>query len=209
MKKNQICVAIAFCYTAFACAQQTYNFEGSTGLIVPRNVEQVELSYRQGEKRSENDCRKNIHFEKKQPTVSFPTKESGTTNYINEIPDSTYYGIKDAKISGQFLLVDLVTVGFHPEKVAMTYKKIREESFEGQPGVTAIATVILVGLPLLFSPKDTVQSAIGCTDVTDIQKYAKIDSSDKLTGKIVPREDKGTFQIKITGFGKETVFNVD
>ena len=116
-------------------------------------------------------------------------------------PSRIASSIKSVTYVNPHLLIELESKARFPEKVGEIVNVIEKKSYEAQPGTTAAATALTLGLGLIFAPSQTLQSAFGCTDEKLLKKEVSIEDS-KETGHYEERNVSSLLEITLTGFGE-------
>ncbi len=134
-------------------------------------------------------------------TTTETIKNGEMHKFYDPVPTRIATSIKTASYEKPFLILELESKALHEEKEGEALITLEKISYEAKPGTTAAATVLTLGIGLIFAPGRTMQSALGCTDETIIKKEVSIQDS-KVTGNYEQRNVSSLHEITITGIGE-------
>jgi hypothetical protein len=124
-----------------------------------------------------------------------------TNNFVRHLE-----GIRHASVLHDKLQIVFYGRGQVAEFTAPIYRTVNKTIYEARPGSTLFATVLLLGLPLLFTPTDTAKRAFGCTDERVVKKYVNV-SQKRETGNVSWLDTHKKQTLIIDGVGQS--FSID
>lgn len=128
---------------------------------------------------------------------------SKTTTYIDDVPEGTVTGIEKLYLNDSKLLISVTSKTLHHEYTAPTINTVQLTKYEAKPISSAVATTLLLGLPLLLAPGKTLESTFGCVDREMVSTEPDKSKAIKTNNKVWRDANPKTLSIKITGL--ETV----
>lgn len=162
-------------------AERTF---GDRTLIVAPSSGRVELPIGADERIYDYGCRDNagenssiVTAENKR--VEFEDRPAGTLPFVLEQPEEFHLALKQMQVEGPMLMVLFDSRGYFPEYTAPAMLTVRKEMYGAAPVSTLLATAILAGLPLLFTPGEVAKGTFGCTDRESTGKYLDVSQRRK------------------------------
>lgn len=189
---------VALLYAGGVVAQQR-----ADGPVVAAGARSAVLPFGPDEQRLERGC-----DNMREPKVEPYEEKFGRANYFFDAPDTTLRNIDGVKVDGRYLMLSVTSKATYAERSGETYRIGQKTSYEAKPVSTLIATTILVGLPLLFAPKQVFNGTVGCSYLTDTRKLLKLAADDPKTGKTYSTDYPQTFELVVSGLGADATFTV-
>ena len=167
--------------SAAAAAERTF---GDRTLIVAPPTGRVELPIGADERIYDYGCRDNAGenssiVTEENKRVEFEDRPAGTLPFVLEEPEEFHLTLKQMQVEGPMLMVFFDSRGYFPEYTAPAMLTVRKEMYGAAPVSTLLATAILAGLPLLFTPGEVAKGTFGCTDRESTGKYLDVSQRRK------------------------------
>lgn len=154
-------------------------------------------------------CAKNSMLRNARTTITLEKiKTTETHFFLDSQPVPKITGISNVQLNGSKLLVDFYSQGRFEEFQGPIVNVIEKKKYEARPGTALIGHTLTLGLGILFSPVNSVQHALGCTDSRVIRREVMLDESI-VTGKSQWLATSSTHVIRIEGLGDVREFNFD
>jgi len=162
-------------------AERTF---GDRTLIVAPSTGRVELPIGADERIYDYGCRDNAGENSSVITeankrVDFEDRPVGTLPFVLEEPEEFHFVLRQMQVEGPMLMVWFDSRGYFPEYTAPAMLTVRKEIYGAEPVSTLLATAILAGLPLLFTPGEVAKGTFGCTDRESTGKYLDVSQRRK------------------------------
>lgn len=184
-----------------SAAERTF---GDRTLIVAPSNGRAELPIGADERIYDYGCRDNAGEDSSivnegNKTVEFEDRPAGTLPFVLEEPEEFHLALKQMQVEGAMLMVWFDSRGYFPEYTAPAMLTVRKEMYGAAPVSTLLATAILAGLPLLFTPGEVAKGTFGCTDRESTGKYLDVSQRRKTRkGHWAPHGREAT--LTIAGF---------
>ena len=158
---------------------------------------------------NDESCAKNSMLRTARTTITLEnTKTTETYFFLDSQPVQKITGISNVQLNGTKLLVDFYSQGRFVEFQGPIVNVIEKKQYEARPGSALIGHTLTLGLGILFSPINSVQHALGCTDSRVIRREVMLGEST-VTGKSQWMATSNTHVIRIEGLGDVREFNFD
>ncbi len=149
--------------------------------VAEPNEAKTALPLADSERLQESDCAKTLG--NKRTTQTKTVEDSaGSLRFVAAKPARSVAFIRSAGISGGRLELSFESQAEFIEYRAPTFIAVKETAYAAQPVAGVVTTTLLVGLPLLFTPKNVAYTTFGCTDRESTGKFLDL-TKKKPTGK--------------------------
>ena len=214
--RNRILIKFFYCFYIYilfvsTVYSQSFNkdkIEYRDGGVNLLNVSTEYLLPHTNDDKRDADCSSNNLVKNHKKSYS---NENKKTDEVKDfyLSDSTklFSAIESAKVSDEILTVSIVNKSYHEGYTAPVIVSYSVTKYEGDPLVSLIGTAATLGLPLLFFPGKTLESAFGCTDYFIHKKYISLNER-KLNGKNIWVNQSIDHEIEVNGFDKSYKFKI-
>lgn len=197
-KKILFFLAIPILIFPFHGISQTPSFSEQSSVRVPIKPDE----------QKEATCQNNTKFRGRNYQIKRETSKLWESfKFLDTTPTKIASSIYRVYYEKPHLQIEFESKALYEERSGSVYKTVEKTVYEGNPGTELILNTLLIGIPLLLNPINSVQSAAGCTDERILEKFVPINLSEK-TGKSEVSSITQPYKIKLTGLGADRILEI-